>query len=164
MSKQSEPNSMNLFIDMDGTFVEYRYHHKINAKTNDFARKDFFQREILWYMVQKITRYIEELKIDWNNVYILTALPQNAFKSGLPVKQKIMHQAFPLIPSVNLLTPVWDNSNPGNLERIKVVYFENHFQRRLTTKDILIDDELPYLRRWEKNGGTALHISSLLKD
>lgn len=142
-----------IFLDMDGTIVEYCNGNSMFID-NWFKSHQFYYKTPLVSNIKMIERLSQRLGC---KVFILSGAPNNLV---MEAKMSWLRDWTPFVHDVFLI---------GNQE-YKVDSIQQVLESRLPREEIealnkesvlLIDDELENLRKAERNGYSVLHVSSL---
>ena len=142
-----------IFLDMDGTIVEYCDGNSMFID-NWFKSHQFYYKTPLVSNIKMIERLSQRLGC---KVFILSGAPNNLV---MEAKMSWLRDWTPFVHDVFLI---------GNQE-YKVDSIQQVLESRLPREEIealnkesvlLIDDELENLRKAERNGYSVLHVSSL---
>lgn len=142
-----------IFLDMDGTIVEYCNGNSMFID-NWFKPHQFYYKTPLVSNIKMIERLSQRLGC---KVFILSGAPNNLV---MEAKMSWLRDWMPFVHDVFLI---------GNQEH-KVDSIQQVLESRLPREEIktlnkerilLIDDELENLRKAERNGYSVLHVSSL---
>lgn len=142
-----------IFLDMDGTIVEYCNDNSMFID-NWFKPHQFYYKTPLVSNIKMIERLSQRLGC---KVFILSGAPNNLV---MEAKMSWLRDWTPFVHDVFLI---------GNQE-YKVDSIQQVLESRLPREEIktlnkerilLIDDELENLRKAERNGYSVLHVSSL---
>lgn len=142
-----------IFLDMDGTIVEYCNGNSMFID-NWFKPHQFYYKTPLVSNIKMIERLSQRLGC---KVFILSGAPNNLV---MEAKMSWLRDWTPFVHDVFLI---------GNQEH-KVDSIQQVLESRLPREEIealnkesvlLIDDELENLRKAERNGYSVLHVSSL---
>lgn len=142
-----------IFLDMDGTIVEYCNGNSMFID-NWFKSHQFYYKTPLVSNIKMIERLSQRLGC---KVFILSGAPNNLV---MEAKISWLKDWMPFVHDVFLI---------GNQEH-KVDSIQQVLESRLPREEIktlnkerilLIDDELENLRKAERNGYSVLHVSSL---
>lgn len=142
-----------IFLDMDGTIVEYCNGNSMFID-NWFKSHQFYYKTPLVSNIKMIERLSQRLGC---KVFILSGAPNNLV---MEAKMSWLRDWTPFVHDVFLI---------GNQEH-KVDSIQQVLESRLPREEIktlnkerilLIDDELENLRKAERNGYSVLHVSSL---
>lgn len=153
----SEHKKVALFVDMDGTIVEYKIYPDgfITYETKDL----FKNAEPIKIMIDKLK---EINKIDNIDIYILTLSKSNIIKKE---KEEWLQRYVPFIDKENYIIIVRENGeyNSDNRKYIKA----KKMKEKLNDYDylILLDDEHKILKETQKelgDNGEVFHISSAM--
>lgn len=124
-------NKKNLYVDLDGTAVEWRK----NATLEEITSPGFFEKGI---PVESVCKAIREIaKYSGMNVCILSSV----FDDDHSVKEKIswVNRNLPEIPNENMFFPKYGEPKSSVLGNI-------------TKDDYLLDDNSEVLHKWEGTG------------
>lgn len=142
-----------IFLDMDGTIVEYCNGNSMFID-NWFKPHQFYYKTPLVSNIKMIERLSQRLGC---KVFILSGAPNNLV---MEAKMSWLRDWMPFVHDVFLI---------GNQE-YKVDSIQQVLESRLPREEIetlnkerilLIDDELENLRKAERNGYSVMHVSSL---
>lgn len=142
-----------IFLDMDGTIVEYCNGNSMFID-NWFKSHQFYYKTPLVSNIKMIERLSQRLGC---KVFILSGAPNNLV---MEAKMSWLRDWTPFVHDVFLI---------GNQE-YKVDSIQQVLESRLPREEIetlnkerilFIDDELENLRKAERNGYSVLHVSSL---
>lgn len=142
-----------IFLDMDGTIVEYCNGNSMFID-NWFKSHQFYYKTPLVSNIKMIERLSQRLGC---KVFILSGAPNNLV---MEAKMSWLRDWTPFVHDVFLI---------GNQE-YKVDSIQQVLESRLPREEIealnkesvlLIDDELENLRKAERNGYSVMHVSSL---
>lgn len=142
-----------IFLDMDGTIVEYCNGNSMFID-NWFKSHQFYYKTPLVSNIKMIERLSQRLGC---KVFILSGAPNNLV---MEAKMSWLRDWTPFVHDVFLI----DN------QEYKVDSIQQVLESRLPREEIealnkesvlLIDDELENLRKAERNGYSVLHVSSL---
>ena len=149
-----------LYIDMDGTLVEFRYKDKVII--DDWEDKGiFYDKKICLATIIGIVDVIKKKKEPFNEVnkiYVITQVPYSNFKHHCKNKK----ETFDIIQGVFKK----QNIRLDGIVFVNIAESKNKVDWILKTgniqNSILIDDTHNLLYEFEKLGGTAYHVSSFL--
>lgn len=152
----------HIFLDFDGTLVEYRYNGHVSGNTVDPNGKRLGGQslnEVLFgncfYTARPLETMKEVLKdADYNKVYIL-----GAFITYNEVKQKIkwLSEHYPLIKEENMFFVADLDLKPDVLKEFSK-------EKNVSLSDmVFIDDSHAHIRKTEEAGILSYHITSFMK-
>ena len=149
-----------LYIDMDGTLVEFRYKDKVII--DDWEDKGiFYDKKICLATIIGIVDVIKKKKEPFNEVnkiYVITHVPYSNFNHHCKNKK----ETFDIIQGVFKK----QNIRLDGIVFVNIAESKNKVDWILKTgniqNSILIDDTHNLLYEFEKLGGTAYHVSSFL--
>lgn len=150
-------NKVALFVDMDGTIVEYKVYPE--GFVTYESKELFIEAEPVKIIIDKL----EELnKINNLEVYILSLSKSNIIKEE---KLKWLKKYIPFIKEENYIIPIRENGDYDSDNR-KYIKSEK-MKEKLNVYDyvILLDDEDKILKTTQKelkDKGEVFHISSAL--
>ena len=149
-----------LYIDMDGTLVEFRYKDKVII--DDWEDKGiFYDKKICLATIIGIVDVIKKKKEPFNEVnkiYVITQVPYSNFKHHCKNKK----ETFDIIQNIFKKQGIWLDgfifvNTAEHKNKVECIQKTNNIN-----ESILIDDDHELLREFEKLGGISYHISSFL--
>ena len=149
-----------LYIDMDGTLVEFR--HKDKVLISDWEDKKIFSnKKICLSVINGIVLKIRKKEYPFDKVkeiYVVTQVPYTNFKKHCKNKK----ETFDIIQGVFKK----QNIRLDGIVFVNIAESKNKVDWILKTgniqNSILIDDTHNLLYEFEKLGGAAYHVSSFL--
>ena len=152
-----EHKKVALFVDMDGTIVEYKVYPE-GFITNE-SKELFNDAEPINIIINKL----EELsKIDNLDIYILTLSKSNIIRKE---KEEWLNKNVPFINKSNYIILIRENADYNSETRSYIKKIK--MKEKLNQYDyvVLLDDEHKILKTTQKelqNNGEVYHISSAI--
>lgn len=152
-----EHKKVALFVDMDGTIVEYKVYPE-GFITNE-SKELFNDAEPINIIINKL----EELsKIDNLDIYILTLSKSNIIRKE---KEEWLNKNVPFINKSNYIILIRENADYNSETRSYIKAIK--MKEKLNQYDyvVLLDDEHKILKTTQKelqNNGEVYHISSAI--
>ena len=149
-----------LYIDMDGTLVEFRYKDKVII--DDWEDKGiFYDKKICLSAINGIVVKIRKKEYPFDKVkeiYVITQVPYTNFKQHCKNKK----ETFDIIQGIFKKQDMWLDgiifvNTAEHKNKVECIQKTNNIN-----ESILIDDTHNLLYEFEKLGGTAYHVSSFL--
>ena len=150
-------NKKTLYIDMDGTLVEFR--HKNSTVIKDWQDKKIFEnKKICNYLIGNIINFIKGSSDEIKEVYVITQVPETNFEIHCKHKRESYHKIKEIFNGEGIALKDLMFVNSGNYND-KVDFI---IEKLDIKNSILIDDTHNLLSKFEEYGGTAFHISSFI--
>ena len=146
---------MKVYIDMDGTLVEFR--HKNSTVIKDWNDKEIFKnKRICIDMINKICSFLS--KFEYEELFVITQVPDINFEIHSEYKKTDFNEIRKLfkINNIDVKDLILVNSR-GNRDKVDYINESENIKN-----SILIDDTHLVLKKFEEYGGTAFHMSSFI--
>ena len=144
-----------IFLDMDGTIVEYCNGNSMFID-NWFKSHQFYYKEPLLSNIMMVKRLSQRLGC---KVFILSGAPNNVVMHD---KLKWLENWVDFVDNEDIFFIGNQEYKINSIEQILETFIPQEEVKKLSKeKVLLIDDELENLRKAEHNGYSVMHVSSL---
>lgn len=153
----SEHDKVALFVDMDGTIVEYKVYQD-GVITNE-TKELFLNAEPIQLIIDKLKKISQ---IDNIEIYILSLSKSNIIKSE---KEKWLKKYLPFIKESNYIIPIRENEDYNSETRTFIKGIKMKEKLDIYDYVMLLDDEHKILKATQKelqDKGEVFHISSAI--